>query len=32
MEILRDIMNIIASLLFLYVVIMFWLNLYEKFR
>lgn len=32
MEILRDVINIITSLLFLYVVVMFWLNLYEKFK
>lgn len=32
MEILRDIINIITSLLFIYVVVMFWLNLYNKFK
>ena len=32
MEILRDVINIITSLLFLYVVVMFWLNLYGKFK
>jgi len=32
MEILRDIINIITSLLFLYVLAMFWLNIYNKFR